>query len=571
MLTKLTIRNFKRLDEVIIDLDQVVVFVGPNNCGKTSALQALALWHLGATRWLARRGVSPAPAQRPGVTLNRRDVLAVPVPEANLLWRDRRTRVQRRENGERGTANLRVEIVVEGVSGQTAWICPLEFDYANPESIYCRPGVLPAGGRAELPPQATARTVAYLQPMSGLAANELRLEPGAINVRLGEGRTAEVLRNLCHRLAGEQPAAWDAVVAQIEALFGARLAAPQYLAERGELTMQYREVGGVADLDLTSAGRGLQQTLLLLTFLHLHQNAVLLLDEPDAHLEILRQRRIYHTLCETAAASGSQVILASHSEVVLNEAAARDTVVAFVGRPHALSRQPGQVLKALSQIGFEDYYLATQRGWVLYLEGTTDLTLLQALARAAQHPAAALLDEVFVCPVGREYGKATEHFFGLREAKPDLVGMVILDHQATPPNAAAGLPVHCWQRNELESYVCHREVLLRWATLAGERADGALFANAWRETMQQSIGTLIAALAVTRPETDPWGPAIKASDDFLDPLLRSFSLALGRRLLLRKSAYHELAAVMQPDEIAPEVGAVLDRLVAVAQLARPGG
>jgi hypothetical protein len=34
--------------------------------------------------------------------------------------------------------------------------------------------------------------------MSGLAANETRLDPGAISVRLGEGRTAEVLRNLCY-------------------------------------------------------------------------------------------------------------------------------------------------------------------------------------------------------------------------------------------------------------------------------------------------------------------------------------------------------------------------------------
>jgi predicted ATP-dependent endonuclease of OLD family len=43
MLTKLTIRNFKLFDEVEIELADHVVFVGPNNSGKTSALQALAL------------------------------------------------------------------------------------------------------------------------------------------------------------------------------------------------------------------------------------------------------------------------------------------------------------------------------------------------------------------------------------------------------------------------------------------------------------------------------------------------------------------------------------------------
>ena len=46
MLTKLTIRNFKRFDEVEIELGNAVVFIGPNNSGKTTALQALcALGH----------------------------------------------------------------------------------------------------------------------------------------------------------------------------------------------------------------------------------------------------------------------------------------------------------------------------------------------------------------------------------------------------------------------------------------------------------------------------------------------------------------------------------------------
>jgi len=50
MLTKLTVRNFKRFGEIEIELDNPVVFIGPNNSGKTSALQALALWHVGVNR-----------------------------------------------------------------------------------------------------------------------------------------------------------------------------------------------------------------------------------------------------------------------------------------------------------------------------------------------------------------------------------------------------------------------------------------------------------------------------------------------------------------------------------------
>ena len=43
MLTKLIIRKFKRFGQIEIELGNPVVFIGPNNSGKTSALQALAL------------------------------------------------------------------------------------------------------------------------------------------------------------------------------------------------------------------------------------------------------------------------------------------------------------------------------------------------------------------------------------------------------------------------------------------------------------------------------------------------------------------------------------------------
>ena len=84
--------------------------------------------------------------------------------------------------------------------------------------------------------------------------------------------------------------------------------------------------------------------------------AVLLLDEPDVYLEILRQRQIYQVLTETAAETSSQIIATSHSEVILNEAADRDIVIAFVGSPHRIDDRGSQVLKALKEIGFEHYY-----------------------------------------------------------------------------------------------------------------------------------------------------------------------------------------------------------------------
>ena len=76
-----------------------------------------------------------------------------------------------------------------------------------------------------------------------------------------------------------------------------------------------------------------------------------------------------------------QVIAASHSEILLNEAADRDVVIAFVGKPHRMDDRGQQVVKSLKEIGFEQYYQAEQTGWVLYLEGSTDLAILAGSLR----------------------------------------------------------------------------------------------------------------------------------------------------------------------------------------------
>lgn len=439
MLTKLTIHNFKQFDRVEIELGNPVVFIGSNNSGKTTALQALTLWEIGLRRWLEKRGDATTASQRFGVTLNRRDLLAVPVPTANLLWHDLHVRNQGKQRSE----SIRIKIIVDGVTDGQPWQCGLEFDFANQESLYCRPLRLEETAnpqRMPLPEQARSLRIAYLQPMSGLAANETRLFNGAIQVRIGEGRTAEVVRNLCYQIwAGERGAErWQEIVDQIAHLFGFHLDEPRDIPERGEIEMSYRNQQGIR-LELSASGRGFQQTLLLLVYIPANPGAILLLDEPDAHLEILRQRQIYQALTDIATKQGNQIIAASHSEVILNEAADRDVVVAFVGKPHRIDDRGEQLLKSLKEIGFDQYYQAETTGWVLYLEGATDLAILRRFAELLKHSAREVLEAPFVHYVFNQPVKARDHFYGLREAKADLRGFALYDRLDRPLPAPSAL------------------------------------------------------------------------------------------------------------------------------------
>jgi len=220
------------------------------------------------------------------------------------------------------------------------------------------------------------------------------------------------------------PAQWKSLVTRVKELFGVELEEPRYVAERGEIVMGYREPGSA--LDLSASGRGLQQTLLILAYMHANPGAVILLDEPDAHLEILRQRQIYRSIADVASDSGSQIIAASHSEVLLNEAADTDLVIAFVGEPHRIGGGRSQFGRALREIGFDQYYLAEQTGWVLYLEGSTDLVILQAFARRLGHDRAVrALERPFVRYVGNQPPAAERHFHGLRKACSGLKGVAL--------------------------------------------------------------------------------------------------------------------------------------------------
>lgn len=581
MLTNLKVKNFKKLDDVTIELGSNVVMIGPNNSGKTTALQALALWDIGVRRWNEKRKGKTSPEKRPGVTINRRDLFSIPVPNANLLWRNLHSRnVDRVKNGEKistATQNIRIEIVVSGVTKGIAWECGLEFDLANEESLYCRPLRLGEKERMNVPEGVDGIKVAFLPPMSGLTDREFIKQAGEIGVLIGQGQTAQVLRNLCYQIFLQKDGNhnWKEMVEQIRTFFGIELLPPNFIAERSEIIMSYKdEYANI--LDLSSSGRGLQQTILLMAYLYSNPGTILLLDEPDAHLEILRQRQIYNFLVDLASKQNSQIIIASHSEVVLAEAAENGTVIAFLGKkPHCINDRGWQLGKALSDIGWDQYYQAEQTGWVLYLEGASDLEILRSFAITLGHPAIQILSRPFVHYISTNIPqKCRDHFYGLCEAKPDLQGIAIFDRLEKELQENESLIETMWKRREIENYFCTKEVLLAYARYNIQEDD--LFSQIEIQrrvaAMEESIREVEKALeTLGKPETKPWSEDIKASDDFLNPVLKNYFDKLSLPVILRKTDYHQLTRLIPKEQIDKEIVEKLDAIVAVAEKGKPVG
>ena len=581
MITRLLVSNFKRLKSADIELAGNVVFIGPNNSGKSSALQALTLWDAGWRRWSEKRekrdaegNLVSAAKVRPGVTLNRRELHAIPVPTARLLWKDLHTHESSGNGKDKKTDNVFITITVEGIDKGKPWRCGMEFYYANEESFYCR---LKEGDADRLPEALLQHPVVFLPPMSGLSDREFRKEKGEISMLIGQGQTAQVLRNLCWQLSSrEDKTAWNELVRHIQELFSVTLSPPQYYPENSSLSLAYTEPSGI-ELDISASGRGCQQVTLLLAFLLANRGAVLLLDEPDAHLEILRQRDVYNLLTEVAAAQGSQIIAASHSATVMQEAGERDVLVAFLGSPHRIdtrSRQ-NQLKKALESIPMADFYQAEQLGWVLYVEGSTDLAILRRLADRLSHGAHAFLDgRVPVVYLGsNKPGDARNHFDAMREARPGVVGFALFDrlpNPATELGVVSDLREIMWQRREIENYITTRSSLMQY--VRGDLREDDLLDMAEAKKRAETLALCIEELErslKTQRRPDPWGAEIKVTDEFLDPLFANYHDRLGIPQQTYKRDYHGLANAIPVAELLPEVSMVLDGILEIAQRAKP--
>lgn len=200
---------------------------------------------------------------------------------------------------------------------------------------------------------------------------------------------------------------------------------------------------------------------------------------------------------------------------------------------------------------------------MLYLEGSTDLAVLLAFAGTLGHPARKLLERPFVIYVANDPSKVQRHFYALREARQDVVGVALFDRlDRTPRDLGAEALV--WSRREIENYLTRRDVLEAWAK--GEESND-LFAQGRVNAMRESITEI--EIAQRTLGKDIWSADIKATDEVLDPIFRRYFALTKEPLLFRKADYHGLVRFIPAAEVDPEIGEKLDRILAIAHRAQP--
>lgn len=564
MIKRVRVRYFKQFEDQAFDLDDSIILAGPNNSGKTTLLQAIAVWNLALQKWLLKRAATKAKVR--GITITRKEFTAIPLWEMSLLWTDTSTalkKVELKEGQQLGTPRV-MSITLEGKTSAGEWELTFEFRYQGEEVISVKP---PIEHQDNILKAIQDFTVVHVPPFSGIGAEETEYKREYQDLLIGQGKPGDIVRNLIVEVfAKAENNHWNDLCKQIEQLFGFTLLPPAYEG-RPFILCEYlpgipkgKGLNGLPRLDIASAGSGFHQVLMLLAFFYARPASVLLLDEPDAHLHVVLQEQIYQKLKTVASEKRCQLVIATHSEVLI-DATSPDRILSFYNAPHPLvvDVERDQVREALKRLTAMDILLAESAPGVLYVEGETDFNLLRAWARVLEHPLLAWFNDspLWRENKGRNPREARAHFFALCAVKPKIKGYLLLDgdNRNLPDRelAGEGFTIGRWTRYESESYLMHPDALLRFIS-----AELPIFKTPAESYLHDELPGIVFK--------EPLG-----EHDYLNRTPASKTILPGffksAHIHLPKYEYYRVAEQMRPEEIVNEVKKKLDDIAGILGIA----
>ena len=140
MIIKLTLRNFKSVGEQVYDFTRFDLLVGRNNSGKSTVLQAMAIWQFCVDEFHRSKRTGST-----GIQVVLPNFTALPVPEFILLWKDRTDRNYPvdQATGKKKQEFILIEILLEwqDSAGQNGTF-GVELRYHSPQTLYA----IPSGG-----------------------------------------------------------------------------------------------------------------------------------------------------------------------------------------------------------------------------------------------------------------------------------------------------------------------------------------------------------------------------------------------------------------------------------------
>lgn len=410
MIYKVTVKNFKRFKdatEFTLHPNGVTYLAGGNNSGKSTLLQALAIWEFARNVITVDRGANAllAASANNGVGMSAEDFSPVSLPDLKYLWNDLKVFTGRQGDGY----NLRIRCDWKAGNPAADKFLEIGMSLSN-DRVFMKKTDSNLISGDHIP------RIAYLPPFAGITAREDKMSAPQRQRWIGRGLAGAVLRNLIHelwlensnerqRLKGNKTRVaakdlaelrktdpWERLSQTLEEVFKTGLTVERFnelyhtaievkVWEGSLLVKNFRKKRGATEKDLMVEGSGFLQWLSVYALAVNKNLDVLVLDEPDAHLHPALQGYLTHKLNQLALQNSKQVLLATHSTTILSETKVED--IFRMEDKSYLSDERGRVSLF---VGLGSQYAPRldqlKRHKRLFLhDGPSDLDVLQSFAK----------------------------------------------------------------------------------------------------------------------------------------------------------------------------------------------
>lgn len=297
-----SVRRFKRLHDLAIDLGDATVLIGANNSGKSSFLQAM---HFAVSIAQSARLVAE------GVTWAK-DVFQTSISPAQLIYSPVADVLSLASGGTLQEANpSRIEVELNADDGSKTIVGLRRGRNRNiAVSIEGR-------SLGELLMDLEHPFTVYAPGLAGVSRDERLLSPGVVRRIVARGDANLALRNVL-RMLSQDEAAWNQFIEDMRVLFPLMKIGIHFDENSDEFIEVYFTLEDGTELPLDAAGTSVLQASQILAYVGLFRPKVLILDEPDSHLHPDNQRSLCKLILKAAAERNFQALISTHSRHVLD-------------------------------------------------------------------------------------------------------------------------------------------------------------------------------------------------------------------------------------------------------------
>jgi predicted ATPase len=451
---KIHIKNFKKFKNLEVTFQDLDCLVGSNNSGKSTLLQAIALFDFCLHQCLSKVNGNPITLKNRSIT--EEEFVVLPITKGTDLWHDKTT--------QGNNKHILIEIAVTFDNDKTV-LTKLDFSF-NRFKIETT-----TEQNESWLMELQQFKAAYLPVFSTFRTQEEKRTSLAIRNDLAKGNVNAVIRNLLLALKEQNRAQM-----LIEIMQNAFPSIKKLSIEFDEASMQYIEVTYQEDdkkksFDIFSAGSGFQQFLYLFGFILLENPSIILLDEPDVHLHGYLQKALLQEL-QNLAQAGQQVVFATHSRDLIASLQPENILSLHNGEANRLTLDY-QVFNTLENLGsMENTQLIVMQEFkrILVVENKEDWDFIQVFGNIVlgEVKIQAIAKRLAVCyAYGNPYKQdmvkfqksMQQMFIGAGEA---IKMLVVCDRDYYPEleelqqelkEKSSHIHWHIWERNEIQNYL----------------------------------------------------------------------------------------------------------------------